>query len=186
MGKIFGIAAVGFTQYAIWALFGLAVSRYSKPLISSLSPAAGFKLPSIPPYIFIYFVVFFILGFFLYGTLYAAVGSMVNSEKEAQQLLMPISLFLVVPMLMMVFIIRSPNSSLSVVLSMIPFFTPILMLMRICILLPPFLQVAGSIILLTLTILLMIWLTGKIYRIGILMYGKRPRVNEVVKWMRYK
>jgi len=186
MGKIFGIAAVGFTQYAIWALFGLAASRYSKPLISSFFPAADFRLPSIPAYIFVYFVIFFILGYFLYGTIYAAIGSMVNSEKEAQQLLMPVSMFLVIPMLMMVFILRSPNSSLSVILSMIPFFAPILMLMRICILLPPLIQVAGSIVLLTLTIFLMIWLTSKIYRVGILMYGKRPNIKELIKWMRYK
>jgi ABC-2 type transport system permease protein len=143
-------------------------------------------LPSIPAYIFVYFVIFFILGYFLYGTIYAAVGSMVNSEKEAQQLLMPISMFLVVPMLMMIFIIRSPNSSLSVILSLIPFFAPILMLMRVSILLPPFTQVAGSIILLALTILFMIWLTSKIYRVGILMYGKRPNIKEIVKWMKYK
>jgi len=186
MGKIFGIAAVGFTQYAIWALFGLAASRYSRPLISSFVPAAEFRLPSIPAYIFVYFVIFFILGYFLYGTIYAAVGSMVNSEKEAQQLLMPVSMFLVVPMLMMIFIIRSPNSSLSVILSLIPFFAPILMLMRVSILLPPFTQVAGSIILLALTVLFMIWLTSKIYRVGILMYGKRPNIKEIVKWMKYK
>jgi ABC-2 type transport system permease protein len=186
IGKIFGVAAVGFTQYTIWALFGLAASRYSKPLISSFVPAAEFSLPSIPAYIFVYFVIFFILGYFLYGTIYAAVGSMVNSEKEASQLLMPVSLSLVVPMLMMAFILRSPSSSFSVILSLIPFFAPVLMLMRICILLPPFLQIAGSIVLLSLTILFMIWLTSKIYRVGILMYGKRPNIKEVVKWMRYK
>jgi ABC-2 type transport system permease protein len=186
MGKIFGIAAVGFTQYVIWALFGLAASRYSRPLISSFFPAAEFRLPTIPAYIFVYFVIFFILGYFLYGTIYAAVGSMVNSEKEAQQLLMPVSLLLVVPMLMIIFILRSPNSSFSVILSLIPFFAPVLMLMRISILLPPFTQIAGSVVLLALTVFLMIWLTGKIYRVGILMYGKRPSIKEVVKWMRYK
>jgi len=186
IGKIFGVAAVGFTQYTIWALFGIAASRYSKPLISSFIPAAEFRLPSIPAYIFVYFVIFFILGYFLYGTIYAAVGSMVNSEKEASQLLMPVSLSLIIPMLMAAFILRSPGSSFSVILSLVPFFAPVLMLMRICILLPPFIQVASSIILLTLTIFLMIWLTSKIYRVGILMYGKRPSIKEVVKWMRYK
>lgn len=186
MGKILGIAAVGFTQYGIWALFGVAASRYSKNLISSFLPTAVFTLPSIPAYIFVYFVIFFILGYFLYGTLYATIGSMVNSEKEAQQLLMPVTLFLVVPMLMMALILRSPNSSLSVALSLIPFFAPVLMLMRICVLLPPFTQIASSIVLLVLTTLLMIWLTAKIYRVGILMYGKRPNLKEVVKWMKHK
>ncbi|MBA7494231.1 putative protein YhaP [subsurface metagenome] len=187
VGKILGIAAVGFTQYAIWAIFGFSASRYSKSLISSFFPSAsGFKIPSIPPYVFIYFVVFFILGYFLYGTIYAAIGSMVNSEKEAQQLIFPITMFLVVPILLMMFVMRAPNSSFSVVLSLIPFFAPILMLLRICILLPPFIQVGGSILILVLTILFMIWLTGKIYRVGILMYGKRPSFQEIIKWIRYK
>jgi len=186
-GKILGIAAVGFTQYTIWAIFGFSVSRYSKNLISSFLPAASeFKLPTIPLYVFIYFVLFFILGYFLYGTVYAAIGSMVNSEKEAQQLLFPVTMFLIVPILLMIFVMRSPNSSLSVVLSLIPFFAPILMLLRICVLLPPFVQVAGSILILLLTIFLMIWLTAKIYRVGILMYGKRPSFQEIVKWIRYK
>jgi len=187
VGKILGIAAVGFTQYAIWAIFGFSASRYSKSLISSFFPSAsGFKIPSIPPYVFIYFVVFFILGYFLYGTIYAAIGSMVNSEKEAQQLIFPITMFLVVPILLMMFVMRAPNSSFSVVLSLIPFFAPILMLLRICVLLPPFIQVGGSILILVLTILFMIWLTGKIYRVGILMYGKRPSFQEIIKWIRYK
>lgn len=185
-GKIVGIAAVGFTQYAIWALFGLAASRYSKRLLTGFLPSAeSFPIPSIPPYILVYFVLFFILGYFLYATMYAAIGSMVNSEKEAQQLIMPVVMFLVVPILLMMFVIRSPDSTFSVVLSLIPFFAPILMLLRICVLLPPFSQIAASIVLLFLSILLMIWLVAKIYRVGILMYGKRPSFGEILKWVRY-
>jgi ABC-2 type transport system permease protein len=186
-GKLLGIAAVGITQYVIWALFGVLASTYGGSLVTSLVPAAsGFKMPHVPAYIFIYFVLFFVLGYFLYATIYAAVGSMVNSEKEAQQLLMPVSMFLVVPILLITFVLRSPNSSFSVVLSLIPFFAPILMMMRICILLPPFSQVALSIALLILTAAAMVWLTAKIYRVGILMYGKRPSFPEIVKWIRYK
>jgi len=187
VGKILGIGAVGLTQYSIWALFGFAASKYSKSMLSSFFRLpSDFRLPSIPSYIFIYLVVFFILGYFLYATFYAAVGSMVNSEKEAQQFLFPITMALVIPIMLIMFIMRSPDSTLSVVLSIIPFFAPILMLLRICILLPPFIQVGGSILLLILTILLMIWLTAKIYRVGILMYGKRPNFVEIVKWVRYK
>lgn len=186
-GKLLGIAAVGITQYLIWALFGLVASTYGGSLVTSLLPAAsGFKMPHIPAYIFIYFVLFFVLGYFLYATIYAAVGSMVNSEKEAQQLLMPISMLLVVPILLITFILRNPNSSFSVIMSLIPFFAPILMMMRICILLPPFSQVALSIVLLILTAAAMVWLTAKIYRVGILMYGKRPSFPEIIKWIRYK
>jgi ABC-2 type transport system permease protein len=186
-GKILGIAAVGFTQYTIWALFGFLASRYGGMLAAGAVPgASGFKMATIPPYVFIYFVVFFILGYFLYSVLFATVGSLVNSEKEAQQLLFPISMLLVVPMLMMMLILKSPSGSTSVVLSLIPFFAPILMLMRICVLLPPFSQIAASIGLLVLTIVVLIWIAAKIYRVGILMYGKRPSLREIAKWIRYK
>jgi len=143
-------------------------------------------MPTIPAYIFVYFIIFFILGYFLYGTIYAGIGSMVNNEKEAQQLVMPVTMFLVVPILIMAFVLRSPDSSVSVVLSLIPFFAPILMLLRICILVPPFPQIAASIVFLVLTTILMIWISAKIYRVGILMYGKRPSFGEIIKWMRYR
>ena len=183
MGKILGIGAVGLTQFSIWTLFGIGASVYSTSFIPA---GADFAMPSIPAHVFIYFVVFFILGYFLFGTLYAAIGSMVNSEKEAQQLVMPVTMFLIVPIMLMIFIIRAPDSSLAVFLSFIPFFTPILMFLRITVLLPPFAQIGASIVILTLTILLMVWLVAKIYRVGILMYGKRPKFAEVVRWIRYR
>ena len=182
MGKILGIGAVGLTQFSIWTLFGIGASVYSTSFIPA---GAGFAMPSIPAHVFVYFVVFFILGYFLFGTLYAAIGSMVNSEKEAQQLVMPITMFLIVPIMLMIFIIRAPDSSIAVFLSFIPFFAPILMFLRITVLLPPFGQIGASIVILILTILLMIWLTAKIYRVGILMYGKRPKFAEIIRWIRY-
>lgn len=183
MGKILGIGAVGLTQFSIWTLFGIGASVYGTSFIPA---GVNFSMPSIPAHVFVYFVVFFILGYFLFGTLYAAIGSMVNSEKEAQQLVMPVTMFLIVPIMLMIFIIRAPNSSIAVFLSFIPFFAPILMFLRITVLLPPFGQIGASIVILILTILLMIWLTAKIYRVGILMYGKRPKFAEIVRWIRYK
>ncbi|MCJ7680969.1 MAG: ABC transporter permease [Candidatus Aminicenantes bacterium] len=186
MGKILGIAAVGFTQYTVWAVFGLATSHFGPRLMGGLLPGtAGFKLPSIPASVFFYFVLFFILGYFLYGTLYAAIGAMVNTEKEAQQLMFPVSMLLIVPILLIMYVVRSPDSGFSVFLSLVPFFAPILMLLRICVLTPPFIQVALSILLMLLTILLMVWLASKIYRVGILMYGKRPGFREIFRWIHY-
>ena len=181
-GKILGIGAVGLTQFSIWAVSAVFAFRYGKAKIPS---GGGFNLPSIPIYVFVYFVLFFLLGFFLYATFFAAIGSMVNSEKEAQQYQTPVVMFLVVPMLLMMLILRSPNSTLAVILSMIPLFAPILMLMRVCVLFPPFIQVGGSIVLLILSILFMIWLASKIYRVGILMYGKPPKLKEIAKWVKY-
>jgi ABC-2 type transport system permease protein len=189
MGKILGIALVGLTQYAIWAVFGFLLTQYGGSIVGSIAPgakASGFAMASIPPYVFIYFVVFFILGYLLFATLYAAVGSASNNEKEAQQMLFPVTMCLVVPILMMQYVMRSPNSSLSVILSMVPFFSPILMLQRISIVLPPLSQVLGSIAILLLTIVGMVWLCAKIYRVGILMYGKKPSFPELIKWVRYK
>ncbi len=186
MGKILGIGAVGLTQYAIWALFGFAISQYGASLIASLVPAAAGIKFAIPPYIFLYFVIFFCLGYFLYGTLYAAVGSTVNNEKEAQQMIMPITMFLVLPILLMAMVIRDPNGSTSVILSFIPFFTPIIMFMRVCVLMPPAWQIGLSIGLLALTVLAMVGLSAKIYRVGILMYGKKPSLAEMIKWIRYR
>lgn len=185
MGKILGIGAVGLTQYAVWALIGFVMSQYGMSMLTSLVPAASGIKFAIPPYIFFYFVVFFILGYFLYGTLYAAVASTVNNEKEAQQMLMPITMFLVLPILLMTMVIKDPNGSTSVILSLIPFFAPIIMFMRICVLMPPAWQVALSIGLLGLTVVAMVWLAAKIYRIGILMYGKKPSLPEIVKWIKY-
>ena len=181
-GKILGIGAVGFTQFSIWAVFGIFAFRFGK---SKIPMGADFNIPSVPIYVFVYFIIFFLLGFFLYSTFFAAIGSMVNSEKEAQQYQTPVVMFLVVPMLLMMLILRSPNSTIAVVLSMIPLFSPILMLMRVCVLLPPFIEVAGSIVLLMLSILFMVWLTSKIYRVGILMYGKPPKLKEIAKWVKY-
>jgi ABC-2 type transport system permease protein len=183
LGKILGIGAVGLTQFSIWAVFGFATTHFSKSIIPV---GAEFSLVSIPTYVFVYFVVFFILGYFLYATFYAAVGSMVNSEKEAQQLVMPITMFLILPLLLLIFIIRSPDSALSVGLSLFPLFAPIIMMLRVSVLLPPFIQIAAAIVLLILAVLLMAWLAAKIYRVGILMYGKRPKFGEIIRWLRYK
>jgi ABC-2 type transport system permease protein len=183
LGKILGIGAVGLTQFSIWAIFGFAATRYSKSIIPV---GADFNMVSIPTYVFIYFVVFFILGFFLYATFWAAVGSLVNSEKEAQQFVMPISMFLILPMMLLIFVIRSPDSTLSVFLSMFPLFAPILMMLRISVLLPSFFQIGGAIVLLMLTVILMSWLAAKIFRVGILMYGKPPKFAEILRWIRYK
>lgn len=183
LGKILGIGAVGLTQFTIWAIFGFVVTQFSKSFIPA---GADFSLVSIPTYVFVYFVVFFILGYFLYATFYAAVGSMVNSEKEAQQLVMPITMFLILPLLLLIFVIRSPDSALSVGLSLFPLFAPIIMMLRVSVLLPPFIQIAGAIVLLILAVLLMAWLAAKIYRVGILMYGKPPKFGEIIRWLRYK
>jgi len=186
-GKILGVGAVGLLQFLIWASFMLLISAYRMKVgeMFGASSSALMEIPSLPINVVVFFVVFFILGFLFFATMYAAVGAMVNSDQEAQQVQMPLIMFLVVPILIMVYIIGNPDSTAAFVLSMIPFFSPIIMFMRISVLTPPTWEVALSILILVLSILGMIWLTGKIYRVGILMYGKRPTLPELVKWIRY-
>lgn len=186
-GKILGVGAVGLLQFLIWAVFMLLVSAYRIQVgqLFGASSATMMGVPSLPLNVILFFVLFFVLGFLFFSTMYAAVGAMVNSDQEAQQMQMPVIVFLIVPILLMVYIIGNPDSSVAFVLSMIPFFSPIIMFMRVSVLMPPVWEVALSILILILSILAMIWLTGKIYRVGILMYGKRPTLPELIKWIRY-
>lgn len=132
-----------------------------------------------------FFVLFFVLGYFLYSTIYAGIGAMVNSDQEAQQMLLPVSLLIIVPIVMIVYVIGNPSSDTSVLMSLVPFFAPILMLTRIVVEMPPLWQILLCIALMIGTTLGMIWIVGRIYRVGILMYGKRPTLAEIVKWIRY-
>jgi ABC-2 type transport system permease protein len=130
-------------------------------------------------------VLFFVLGYFLYSILYAGVGAMVNSDQEGQQFAIPIGLFIVVPILMMTYIITNPSSQTAVIMSLVPFFAPIIMLARLAVETPPFWQIGACLVLMVATILGLIWVVGRIYRIGILMHGKRPTLPEIIKWIRY-
>jgi len=179
-GKIIGIGLAGLTQVGVWALLAAAVlSR------SPLGIDAGI-LNFLTPELAIYFVIFFIIGYFMYSILFAIVGAAVNSDYEAQQFSAPISYLLFIPFVIGVVVTQSANTPLVIITSMFPLFTPTLMFMRISITVPPFFQVALSIILSILFTMFLAWVGAKIFRVGILMYGKRPTVNQIIKWARYK
>jgi ABC-2 type transport system permease protein len=181
MGKLIGIGLVGLTQYSIWVLSAVGLAKFGLSMFAS----QGFQLPEFPAIWLVYFVVFFILGYFLFATLYAMVGAMVSTEEDAQQAQMPVTMLIVVPMLLFGMVMANPDSPLSTTLSMIPFFAPTLMMMRIAMVNPPVWQVVGSMVLMLLTIIAAVWVVGRIYRVGILMYGKRPSIAELGKWIRY-
>ncbi|HTG17102.1 MAG TPA: ABC transporter permease [Blastocatellia bacterium] len=181
LGKVIGIGLVGLTQISVWALSALLLTTAGVSAFSS----RGITMPSIPISLLVYFVVFFILGYFLYATLYALVGSTVSSEEDAQQAQMPVTLVLIVPMMIFNMIIANPTSGASIALSMVPFFAPTLMMMRIAVVNPPLWQILTSMGIMVATILGCVWLAARIYRIGILMYGKRPSIAELGRWLRY-
>jgi ABC-2 type transport system permease protein len=179
-GKILGVGAVGLTQVAIWIVIGLITT--TPGLMMARSQLAGIHLaPAALPA----FALFFVLGYLLYSSLYAALGAMVNSEQEAQQWQFFVILPIVIPVMMMTYVIRQPNAPLSVWMSLVPFFAPILMYIRVVVQTPPLWQIALCVALMLLTLWGVVALCSRIYRVGILMYGKRPTLPEIVKWIRY-
>jgi|ERR1041384_1967561 ABC-2 type transport system permease protein len=181
LGKLIGIGMVGLTQIGIWALSTAMLSLFGATMLAS----RGTKIPNIPMSLLVYFVLYFVLGFFLYATLYAMVGATVSSEEEAQQAQFPVTALIVVPMMIFGLVMSNPNSTSSIVLSMVPFFAPTLMMLRIAVINPPVWQVILSMLIMVATILASVWVAARIYRVGILMYGKRPSIAELGKWLRY-
>ncbi len=182
MGKVIGIGLVGLTQYVFWALCGLLLSGVAAlPAIAMYST----QIPKLSLSLMIFFVVYYVLGYFLYATLYAMVGSIVSNDDDGQQAQMPISMTFMIAWILSVLVMENPTGTAATILSLIPFFGPSLMFMRIALEAAPAWQIALSIVLMVATIIGVVWLAAKIYRVGVLMYGKRPTIPELVRWLRY-
>lgn len=182
MGKLVGVSLVALTQFAIWGAVFSAFALYGVNILAS----RGFptKIPSVPLSHYIYFALFFLLGYFLYATIYALVGSMVTTAQEGGQLAMPIILILVISFYLFLPVSRSPDSTFSFWVSMLPFSAPVAMLVRIVTQTPPFWQIALSLIIGFSTVLILMWVASRIYRVGMLMYGKRASIPEAIRWAR--
>lgn len=182
MGKLVGVSLVALTQLAIWSVALSAFALYGVNLLASRGLNAS--IPSVPFLHYVYFALFFLLGYFIYATIYALVGSMVTTTQEGGQLAMPIILILVVSFYLFLPVSRSPDSSFSFWVSMIPFSAPVAMLVRIVTQTPPFWQIALSLLIGFGTVVLIMWLASRIYRVGMLMYGKRASLPEALRWAR--
>jgi ABC-2 type transport system permease protein len=178
-GKILGLGAVGLTQVIVWAAMGIGFVVFGSTF--NLEAAKSMNLN---PEIFIYFAIFYILGYFVFATMYAGVGAVSNSDQELQQLSMPIIFMLIIPILLIGMMVKNPDGPVITALSYIPFFSPIVMFTRINLAAPPMLNIIFSILIIIATIFILIWIVSKIYRVGILMYGKRPTLPEIIKWIR--
>jgi ABC-2 type transport system permease protein len=184
MGKLTGICLVGLTQFGIWLATMVLIS--APGVIASMGTLPeGVTLPTVTAVMVLHFLVLFVLGFFIFSTLYAAVGAAFNNLQEAQQVAGVLVTFLVIPVILMIRIINDPSSTFSVVTSMIPFFTPLLMTLRISLEMPPLWQILSAYALTLLFIVGMVWVCARIYRVGVLMYGKKPTFQELWKWIRY-
>jgi ABC-2 type transport system permease protein len=179
-GKLIGVGGAGLTQFLVWTLTMAGVGAYG----TAAAGGGGTPLPELSPLLLASFVVYFVLGYFLYGAMYAAIGSAVNTQQEAQSLAFPVLMPLILAFVFFPVVLGSPDSPLSVTLSLVPFFTPMLMFLRITAVTPPIWQIALSIVLTLGTVIGVTWAASRIYRVGILMYGKRPTFPEMLRWIR--
>jgi ABC-2 type transport system permease protein len=183
-GKIIGVGAVGLTQIVIWSASGVLLGSGGYAMLHRLLGSTVNDAHIAPAVLFL-FPVFFVLGYATYATLYAAIGAMVNSDEEAAQLQFPVTLPLLFCIVLAGSIIGDPNTPLAFWLSMFPLTSPIIMFLRVSVSMPPTWQIVLSIALNLLSLYGLVWVSARIYRVGILMYGKRPTLSEILKWLHY-
>lgn len=205
LGKIIGTTLAGILQFLIWsilgaillfslsAIFGINALETQGQMVQNIPTDKSIDIQlylkeilSLPLFsLFFYFLIYFIGGYFLYSSLYAAIGAAVDNETDTQQFMFPV----IMPLMLGVYIgfftvINEPHGTIATIFSMIPFTSPIVMLMRIPFGVPLY-QILLSILILIGTFIGIVWFAAKIYRVGILMYGKKPTWKELIKWMKY-
>ena len=188
LGKILGVGAVSMTQMGIWLLSGVLMFTMGLPMLISARPEMASMAEAIeflPGFgLLALFVGYFVFGFFMYSALYAAVGAMCNSDEEAQQAQWPIIMLLIIPIVMVTNVIENPSSTIAITLSLVPPFSPILMWGRVAGGGVPAWQIGLSFVLMLFAIFAIAWVAGRIYKVGILMAGKRPTLPELLRWIR--
>jgi ABC-2 type transport system permease protein len=187
LGKVIGVGAVSIFQFLIWGVSTQLLISQRRHLLGArgLSEAGQiFQLPHVSAGTAVIFIAYFLGGFLLYSSMFAAVGAMSSNEQEARQAQQPVVMLLVASFVSMFAMLNDPGSTLSVTLSMIPFSAPIAMPVRWAAGNLPLYEVALSLGVLTVSILGVTWIAARIYRVGILMTGKRPSIKELVRWVR--
>jgi ABC-2 type transport system permease protein len=185
-GKVLGVGAVGLTQQIIWIGTTYVLLKLRAPIMAKLgAPTMNFSLPDISLMAGILFLLFFLLGFIFYSSLYAAVGSSVNSESEARQAASPLMIMIVSTGVFIQPVLLNPTGTTAKVLSLIPISSPIIMPIRMAVTGVPPLELAASLFFRAIGCLAALWLASRIYRVGLLMYGKRPTMREMARWVSY-
>ncbi len=202
MGKVVAVACVGLTQFAVWIVLYLVLSLG----LGLLAGAMGASPPDTPeltaeqqanlaqkiqraleefnPALVPWMIFYFLTGFFLFGSLFAAIGAAVDQENDSQQLSMLVSLPAIIPMLILPSVVTNPSGPLAALTSLIPFFAPTIMPVRLAASAPSWWELSASAGLMVLSAWGAVVLAGKIYRVGVLMYGKKPTLKEMYRWMR--
>ena len=212
MGKIIGLGLVGITQFVLWIVLTFVIyitfastmnSSDPQTLIAQESPIIGMQMNDLPEMtneamtrifdiihsinftnIIVCFLIYFIGGYMLYASVFAAIGSIIDNETDSQQFILPFTLPMIAALVSSTYIVENPDGPIAFWMSIFPFTSPITMLMR----LPfdvPFWELALSVSLLIATFIFMTWVSAKIYRTGVLMYGKKITYKELFKWLRY-
>lgn len=185
-GKVLGVGAVGLTQQVIWVVATVVMFKLRAPILAKLGvTSAPFALPEISLGLALLLLLFFILGFIFYASLYAAVGSSVNTEQEAQQAMQPLLILLVATAVFINPILVNPTSSTATVMSILPFSSPIIMPLRLALGSVPWYELMVAIVILAIACVAAVWVAARIYRVGLLMYGKRPTLREMGRWITY-
>ncbi len=182
VGKIVGIGLVGLTQYLVWSLVAMNLSL---PAFAGMMSSGDLGVPRVPVSMLGYFILFFILGYFLYASVYTMIAAPFNTDQEAQQLAM-------IPMIMIVggiavypAVMNNPTGGMALFFSLFPFTASLIMFLRTAVSEPPAWQILLCVAILISTTAGLAWLAGRIYRVGILMYGKKPTIPEIIRWARY-
>jgi ABC-2 type transport system permease protein len=185
-GKVLGVGAVGLTQQGIWVAASVIMFKVREPLLHQFGiNSPPFQVPEISIGFAILLLVFFLLGFIFYASLYAAVGASVNTEQEAQQAVQPLLILLVATAIFINPILLNPTGRLALVMSMLPFSAPIIMPLRLALVSVPWYELTTSLIGLAVSCVGAVWIAARIYRVGLLMYGKRPTLKEMRRWIVY-
>jgi ABC-2 type transport system permease protein len=189
LGKVLGVGAVGLFQLVIWAAAGSLILTMGVPYLLAFLPIEAELLAQVRDVlpgvgVVAFFVVCFLLGYFLYASLFAAVGAMCSTEEEAQQLQFPVVMLVVFPIVLLMPTLENPDASWAQAASLFPFFAPILMFARVAASAAAMWEVGLSVVLMVGALWVTAWVAGRIYRVGILMQGKRPTVPELWRWIR--
>lgn len=184
-GKVIGVGGVGVTQQLVWIALGWAIVSFRGPILGAFGlPDVPVSLPSVSAGALATYLALYILGFTFYASLFAATGAMVSNQEDIQQASLPVTALLVASIVFMQPILLQPDSTLSRVMTMLPFSAPVLMPLRMATVQVPAWEIAATLVGMALACAVAIWVAARIYRVGLLMYGKRPSFGEVARWVR--
>lgn len=195
MGKIIGIGLVGLTQFVLWCALtvfiigssGLVMGQPVQAVLASDVEMSGLSALFAVPWtkILLFFLLYFVGGYILYGAMFAAIGSALSQQEDSQQFMAPMIIFMVFSLYAGIYGAENPDGPLAFWASLIPFSSPMVMMMRLAFDVPWW-ELLLSLFVLLVTSVFVVWLSARIYRVGILMYGKKPSVSEILKWIRYR